>query len=539
MKAERKRGEARTSHAQRTAPPRRGRLAIALVIVAATAALTLGVGVLVGCSPQPAPQTGTPSAAEDAAGIEGMAAFWEQDAGDYPDTTFNTRYVNADRRGCNSCHEDMQSVIENSGLAHDHPVPRSGYNTERNLTILDGCLSCHAVHTSDYGNYFADAIHVAHYGNAGFVSELGGNCFSCHSITDTADLTKLGTTEMRLWEQVMYDGSAAGYPDIDDNEITREFMKFNGHASGYNTDIAVDEAPEIKVDLSQKMTENVQDMFVALNHSGMYGEEVADESHTVTLSGVKNPREFTLDDLRGMPQTTVKATNQCVVAGSAGHNIYNAEYTGVRLQDLVDACGGLEDGVNQLYITGWDEWNCCGLNQPIEDYLPNGLVAIEMNGEPVTYEFGGPMLFVAPGTGGAFWCKFVKTFEFSQGEAPFDFVKAMADQVPGDVLNDVSGAWFQNDGVQAKVGEPVALTGYGYALATSVAPLAAVEFSTDFGAHWTRVDVPADFDPLQWTTFDFSWTPKEAGTYIVKVRGVNADGKTNVVDGSIIVNVEG
>ncbi len=84
----------------------------------------------------------------------------------------------------------------------------------------------------------------------------------------------------------------------------------------------------------------------------------------------------------------------------------------------------------------------------------------------------------------------------------------------------------------------VSLTGYAHALANSVSPLAQIQFSTDLGANWTSVEVPADHDPVQWTTFDFHWTPEKAGTYIVKVRGVNADGLLSVVPGSIIVNVE-
>ncbi len=515
---------------------RRKPLTIAVVVAALCALVAI-----VGCSPQTSADA-EPSASETEGSsiVSQQFAFTEQDAGNLPDTDFNTTFVNAGKRGCNSCHEDLQTVIEMSHKNVDHPITRSGYNTERNLTILDGCLSCHDIHTSDYGNYFADAIHVAHYGNQGFVSELGGNCWSCHSITDTADLTDLGNTDMLLWEQAMYKGSVGGYPDIDDNEVTRDFMKFRGYSTGYNTDVMTDEAPEINVEVSQDLTDNVQDMFVALNHNGMYGEdELYDKAHSVTLTGVKNERTFTYEELAAMPQTTVRATNQCVVAGSAGHNIYNAEYTGVALKDLVEACGGLAEGSNVLYIDGWDEWNCCGLSQRVSDYVDHGVVALKMNGEDVPYEFGGPLLFVSPGTGGAFWCKFVKDFNFGHGDDPnFDFVEQMADSIPGDELNYVSGAWFQEDGQTFKLGEDVKLTGYAHALAVSVAPLEAIEFSTDFGAHWMRVELPAGFDPLQWATFDFSWKPKEAGTYVVKVRGVNANGATNVVDGSIFVNVE-
>ena len=189
------------------------------------------------------------------------------------------------------------------------------------------------------------------------------------------------------------------------------------------------------------------------------------------------------------------------VVGSGGHNIYNATYTGVTLQYLVDLCGGLEDGVNQVHLTGWDEWENCALQQRLSNYYDHGLIALKINGEDIPYDLGGPMLLVAPGTGGAFWTKYVETIDFNEGDAPFDFVEDYADSIPGDELNYVSAAWFQNDGLDFKLGDPVELTGYAYALATSVAPLSAIEFSTDLGTTWQRIEVPEDFDPMQWVQF--------------------------------------
>lgn len=494
-------------------------------------------GCLVACA-QPRVSDADLSSDETQAGLEGLSNFTDNDTGNFPNTTWNEKYVNAGNRGCNSCHESLQSVIDNSGLAYDHPISKVGYSNSRNVTVLDGCLSCHAIHTADYGNYFADAIHTVHYSSAGFTNDLGGNCWTCHAINDTADLTQLGTTDMVLWEQVAYTGKTGGFPDTSDSLATRVFLQERGHETGFVTDVQAEAEPNISVDMSQGISDEA-DAFVALNHSGKFDEQDRyDFSHTITLTGVKEPHEFTYDELKAMKQSTIRATNQCVVAGSAGHNIYNAEYTGVMLQDLVDACGGLADGVNQAYVTGWDEWECCSLNSPIDEYLPKSMVALQMNGHNVSYEYGGPMLLVTPGMGGAFWCKFVKTVDFNQGDEPFDFVEAMADSIPGDTLNKVSAAWFQNDGLTFKKGEPVELTGYAYALGTSVAPLQAIEFSCDLGVTWTRVEVPEGFDPMQWVTFNFSWTPETAGTHIINVRGVNSLGEVNVVNGGIIVKVE-
>ncbi len=487
---------------------------------------------------------------------EPVVGFQANSTGLYPDTTWNENYLNAGNRGCNSCHTDLNDVMDaaHAGLEYDHPITRVGFSNSYNATILDGCLSCHDIHSSDYGNYFADAIHTRHYSSQAFTDTFAGNCWSCHVITDSSSLTELGTWDIKLWEEVKYDGALGGYPDTTTNPLTQEFLKFRGLETGTATGVQVptteevseedsDEAQEqeqggIAVSMHQDVITDLTDAFTALNHSGKYDEDdMYDTSHTVTLTGVKNPRTFTYDELCAMPQTEVTATNQCVVAGSAGHNIYNATYTGVTLQYLVELCGGLEDGVNQVYVTGWDEWENCALQQRLGNYYDNGLIALKINGEDVPYELGGPMLLVAPGTGGAFWTKFVKSIDFNEGEEPYDFVESYADSIPGDELNYVSAAWFQNDGLNFELGQPVQLSGYAYALATSVAPLTAIEFSTDLGTTWQRIDVPEGFDPLQWVQFDFSWTPEAAGTYIVKVRGVNANGSVNETDGSVIVTV--
>lgn len=526
------------------------RAAIVLVVIAALAA-TLALAACASpntsgstsaqssgettASSSEASQSADAGASEKAATPTGFSDFTVPDTGLFPDTEWNKRYLNAGNRGCNSCHESLQTVVENSGLVADHPVPLAGFANSRNVTILDGCLSCHAVHSADYGNYFADAIHSVHYQNRGFTETMGGNCWTCHAINDAAGITEIGTTDWVLWEQVMYEGGLGGFPDTVANPLTREFLRQLGHESGFVTDVSATEEPKIDVELHQDLTD-LSDRFICLNHSGLHNEDdLFDPSHTVTVSGVNKPREFTLKDLQGMKQTTKRATAQCAVAGSAGHNIYNAEYEGVLLADIIEACGGLVEGSNQVSVTGWDEWECANIAWPLTNYA-DALIALKMDGEDLTYEFGGPMCLIIPGAPSGPWCKFVKTIEFSKGE-PIDLVGALYQNVPGDVLPAVSAAWFENDGLEFKLGEEVKLTGYGYAFSKSVAPLARLEFSTDLGVTWVPVEVPADFDPNQWVNFEFSWTPETAGTHIIKVRGVNTEDYLSNIDGSIIVTV--
>lgn len=527
-------------------PRLRSKLAI-LAVSAMALALALSMAACVPRSDGDAgSQTGSATAASDVSvsstanedmDLSHAKSFYSRDAGMLPSNAWNVIYLNAGSRGCNSCHESMDDVTCTG--AEQHPITRSGNTSTHNTTILDGCLSCHQLHTVDYGMYFADAIHTAHYSSKDFQETLGGNCWSCHVVTDTSDLSKVGTTDIKLWEEVEYTAGLGGYPDLQTNALTRRFMQYNGHENGTVTNVASDESDKATYELTDvgQDVSTQQDSFTAFNHAGMYGEsDLYDFSHTVSITGVNDPRTFTYDELKAMPQTTITMTNQCAVAGSAGHDIYNATYTGVSLEYLVGLCGGLVDGNNQVYTTGWDEWNCVYANEPASQYVGKSIVALKYYDDDLPYEFGGPMALLTPGMAGGFQCKWIKTIDFSQGANPVDYATAACGMIPGDEVNTVSGAWLENDGVAFSIKDGVSLKGYVYALADT-SPLTAMEFSTDLGATWQRISIPSGMDPYQWVTFTFNWHPEKTGTYIVKVRGVNAQGTTNYTEGSVYVTV--
>jgi DMSO/TMAO reductase YedYZ molybdopterin-dependent catalytic subunit len=61
----------------------------------------------------------------------------------------------------------------------------------------------------------------------------------------------------------------------------------------------------------------------------------------VNISGlVNNPTNFTLTDLKAMPQTTVSASIICV--GSPGTVLENGSWTGVKLSTLLNQAGGIQ-----------------------------------------------------------------------------------------------------------------------------------------------------------------------------------------------------
>ena len=88
----------------------------------------------------------------------------------------------------------------------------------------------------------------------------------------------------------------------------------------------------------------------------------------------------------------------------------------------------------------------------------------------------------------------------------------------------INGMWFQEHGVEAKVGEPVNLTGAMYSWNRMWGNLDTIKFSFDMGTSWVEYDVDKevpDFDPYQWVNFSMDWTPAKAGTYLVKMAATD------------------
>ncbi len=71
------------------------------------------------------------------------------------------------------------------------------------------------------------------------------------------------------------------------------------------------------------------------------------------------------------------------------------------------------------------------------------------------------------------------------------------------------------------VGVPLEFTGNAYDFGHRIA---AVEFSLDDGEHWTRYETAGtnDYQNVTWT---FTWTPEQAGSYELRVRSVNDEGR--------------
>lgn len=504
------------------------KVALAALVVLAL----MGALLLASCQPNTAAETESAAQAEREAavlantGVEGMAVtdFYEMDAGDFTDGDgFNGRNMNDGNRGCNSCHADLWPTISGDVAPIQHVLASAaGYGKSYGWT---DCTTCHTFNMALGAPRLDDRIHNIHYASATFVEAEHGNCWSCHDTNADGDLV--------MYDEQKYTAEASGYVNAAEEKLDN-WLRLRGRSNHSANDVVIDHEPKIDVTLSQPVSDEV-DMYVANNY---VVPELSADTYTLTVTGVNNERTFTLDELRALPQTEMTVTQDCFTNAVNSVLIGNIPVKGVLLKDLIDACGGLKDGATTLTNAGADEW---GHSNSVELLLEqNAMIALEYWGHELTVNQGYPVTFVLPGVSGLMWDKWVVSMDFNDKD-PDNNPWILYDKVgmKRQFQGTICAGWFNpnKDGYEAKVGQPVDISGYAFLDNYMGHSLSEVAFSADYGTTWTSIPVPADFDQKQWTRFEGAWTPETAGTYVLQVKAIDAAGSEQYVPASVIVKV--
>lgn len=117
-----------------------------------------------------------------------------------------------------------------------------------------------------------------------------------------------------------------------------------------------------------------------------------ERNYRLTVDGlVDRPGTYTLDALRGLPQTRVVRDVQCVT----GWRVPDTAFSGVRLSLLLAAAGVRPEG-KAIRFTCFDGTYSESLTLP-QARRDDVLVALRMQDKPVSHSHGGPVrLYVAP-----------------------------------------------------------------------------------------------------------------------------------------------
>ncbi|MDQ3117209.1 MAG: sulfite oxidase [Verrucomicrobiota bacterium] len=275
---------------------------------------------------------------------------------------------------------------------------------------------------------------------------------------------------------------------------------------------------------------------------------------------VQTAREFSLEDLRKLPATTLPATLECAGNGRVflvpkvkGAQwglgaVGNAEWTGVSLGEILRA-SGIETGATEVILEGADRGKISdppkpageihyARSVPLGKALEGVLLASEMNGEPLTPAHGFPLRAIVPGWYGMAAVKWLQRIIVT--DRPFN-----------GYYQTVDYAFWQRDDtgvrlipitemhIKASIARPgineVVAAGSTCKVAgaawTAEADIVKVELSTDGGSSWKMASLGKEKARHSWQLWEYDWSvPSTPGRRVLLARATDSRGRTQPME---------
>ncbi len=273
--------------------------------------------------------------------------------------------------------------------------------------------------------------------------------------------------------------------------------------------------------------------------------KVDPQTYSLRVTGVANPRTFTLNDLRALPQEERVLVMECAgngnhLMGSAGL-VGQARWSGPSLATVLEACGGPGPS-SHFAFHGLDPVPLIrkgyhyGLSVD-ELTRARALLALEMNGTPLPRPRGAPVRLVVPGI---YSMSHVKWLGHIEGKTSPHmgihnrWVFTNKERRDGKWVR-VQARWI---GLKSMITRCLRtddgwhLTGWAWG---GDRPIDHVEITTDGGETWhaARTERPEQFFgedlPDQnyeraWSVFHYHWRTPEPGRYVLASRAISDDG---------------
>src|SRR6266542_1556122 len=281
----------------------------------------------------------------------------------------------------------------------------------------------------------------------------------------------------------------------------RRMLQVNGYATDAETPLDA---------LTTYITPN--DLFFVRHHWNPTYQDA--RRWILTIDGeVEHPIRLTIAELKKLPRASATCVLQCAGNGRGLYRPFvpgvqwkygavgNARWTGVRVQDLLDSAG-LRASARHLHTSGGDKppgkVPAFERSIEIEKALEDGLVAYEMNGEPLAPLHGAPARLVVPGWAGDHWMKWLWRLS-AQPEPQKGFYMETAYKYPKEP--GPPGVAFKPDEMRV-----------------------VTELSDDGGESWRPAALDPQHDPYAWRLWSFRYTPTAAGRVTLFARATDSRG---------------
>ena len=280
---------------------------------------------------------------------------------------------------------------------------------------------------------------------------------------------------------------------------------------------------------------------------------------SLTVDGlVDNPMTLTLDDLRSKFEVVkLKLQIECGGNGRAAFNppakgnqwtlgaIGNAEWSGVRYRDLLQAAGVKSDVVYTAHygmdghLSGDPEKLPISRGVPIDKAMEaHSIIAFEMNGEPIPALNGFPARTICPGWPGSTSQKWLRRIELRDVVHDGPKMTGASYRVPaypvapGTEVPKKDWEIIQSMPVKSLIttpqtnqtidGRSLTVRGHAWAGDRSVTSL---DVSIDFGATWQAAELDAPPNPYSWQEWRADLSFPQHGYYEVWARATDSEGE--------------
>lgn len=429
----------------------------------------------------------------------------------------NTKILKADTRGCGACHADLAQLMADYDLISTGKYEHFGMVNNMGLEITyTQCLLCHTDSTSSSYDKMGLMMHGIH--DSAAFKAMGGDCWSCHYADET-------TNEMVIWDEVKYN-KLKGITKLSNVEGNFHYDQDVTTGLDFNIDWMYDND-------SERMAKYMTGVAPDPQNDGMR------EMWNITVTGeVDNEMVFNLAELiadENVPKVTKISKAHCTINGNGGPLIANVEVTGIPFSYLTNQAG-VKANANVIYDGSLNNMSfACRVLSELD--LDNVLLVYEVYGEPLSYEWGYPVVSWFNGMTSATENRKQMT-HIIFAEEDVNAVSPMPTgriNAAGEVTNNPNlGIANLMDGQIFEVGQPIAIEGYADAFDATVA---SIDLSFDNGATWTSFDV-SDNNREKWVYWYFTFTPEKAGSYVVTARCTTTDGKVCYRNIQKLINVQ-
>jgi len=274
-----------------------------------------------------------------------------------------------------------------------------------------------------------------------------------------------------------------------------------------------------------------RNIYIRNNMPTMSDTQIGDRNNwKVSIEGVKNPKTFSLAQLKKLGHTTMATILQCSGNGRGffAHEVKGSQWktgaaacvvwTGVPMKVVVDACGGVDSDAVFMTSAGVDH-EPTGLDPKkakVERSVPkkvykDAMLAWEMNGVPLPNAHGGPLRMVTPGYFGINNVKHLGQVAFTKTESTVKYMKSSYRISPiGKKGSQYPSCWEMS--VKSWITRPTDETGTVKAGNVQIVGVAmggtkkvrSVKVSIDGGQSWKKAKfVGPDLGKYAWRQFVF------------------------------------